>query len=191
MIMNSRLYFNNFDVIVKLHFEDVIRDFQFFFKSEEKHSSCELLNDNCIIRIGYDSGFVSTVLIDPLEKAEKEKIIRKDGWPSGYPVYPLYTVIKFLYPNCEIDGNHRDMSVTDQLLQAKLHLKKWCIDILNGDFSWTGAYKTNDARISRKIEYMTSHWSMDNPVRIKFNEGNSDWEKEFDAYKIYLDNLQK
>jgi hypothetical protein len=38
---------------------------------------------------------------------------------------------------------------------------------------------------------MTNHWAIDNPVRLKFNEGDPSWEKAFHDYKGYLDKLQK
>jgi hypothetical protein len=36
--------------------------------------------------------------------------------------------------------------------------------------------------MTRKVEYMSTHWPACHPVRRQFYEGHPDWEKEFDAY---------
>lgn len=190
--MDPRYYHEKFIQTISDCFNEIIKEFKFDIKVDEgKYSGVDLLNSKCIIRFSYDSGFVSSSFVNPEEKAQKEKIIRKDGLPTGYPYYSVFSVWKFLYPNDREDFRYKGMDIEGQALADKRLILARLKNVLNGDFSWTNAYKANDARISKKLEYMTNHWAMDNPVRIKFNEGNPDWEKEFDEYKAYLDNLQK
>ena len=172
-------------------FNDIINEFNFNVKTNPKNSGVELSNNKCIIKFGYDSGFVSGSFVDPIEKAEREKIVRKDGFPVGYPNYPVFSVWKFLYPNDKTHFNSSGNDLVSQTLACKQLIYEKLKNVLNGDFSWTAAYKKNDKRLSKKIEYMTNHWASDNPIRLKFNEGNPEWEKAFDEYKNYLDKLQQ
>lgn len=189
--MDIRYCNKDFNEAVLSSFQDVINEFKFNVKTETNSSGVELLNEKCIIKFVYDSGFLVTSLIDPKEKANKEKIKRLDGLPNGYPKYSLFSVWKFLYPNDNKNFRYADTDLLGQIKADKQLLEERLRNVLNGDFTWTAAYKQNDTRISKKVEYMTNHWSYDNPVRIKFREGDLSWEKDFDEYKRFLDEFQK
>jgi len=83
------------------------------------------------------------------------------------------------------------MNIYSQMENANRLISERLSNILKGDFSWVLAFIENNKTITKKVEYMTNHWAVDNPVRIKFMNGNPDWEKEFDSYKTFLEKLQK
>ncbi len=186
--MEKNLEFENSVLSV---FSDVISQFNLNIEKKYKNNyEIKLHNDKCIIRFIYDMGIIECDFIDPIEKKEKESNKRLDGFPIGVPVYEIYSVWEFLFPNDKTSYRYSGWDIEEQLKAKKNLLLKKLINVLNGDFSWAKAYKENDNRISRKIEYMESYWAMDNPVRIKFNNGDPDWEEAFDEYKDYLDKLQ-
>lgn len=183
----------NFKQTILDCFNDVIIEFEFSVKanSRKAFNILELENEKCIIRFIEDMEYTSCDFIDPIERMRRQKIVRKDGFPSGYPVYPVYSVWQFLYPNHKADFNYRGMDLEGQVLANKRLILERFRNVLNGDFSWTAAYQERETQLSRKVEYMMTHWERDNPVRIKFDNGDPGWEKAFDDYKRYLDNLQR
>jgi len=188
--MDTRYYHPRFNDIVLDCFRDVIEAFQFDVKANSNGSSIEMWNEKCMIEFIYDSGFASISFVNPVEKAERKAIVRNFGFPAGYPKYPVFSVWKFLYPHDSKNYSYSGGDIEGHLKLEKQLLTERLSNVLNGDFSWVLAYRSNDARIAHKIEYMTNHWELDNPVRIKFSNGDPAWEKAFDEYKKYLDELQ-
>jgi hypothetical protein len=186
-------YNPEFEKAIMRHFNEVAVEYGFEMKydREIKPDEIQLLNDKCIVRFIYDMGAVACDLIDPREKKLRESMPRKGVGPAGFPVYPAIGVWEFLYPNDAINYRYAEWDVDGQVRAKKKLLLERLTNVLNGDFSWTDDFKINETRISKKIEYMMTHWDSDNPVRIGFRNGNLNWEKEFDAYKDYLDKLQK
>jgi hypothetical protein len=109
--------------------------------------------------------------------------------PVGYPTYSTFSVWKFLYPDDQVNYSCGWVPLDQQVSGLKKLLLERLSNVLGGDFSWVEDFKVNNARLSRKIEYMMAHWAMDNPVRERFRKGNPEWEKDFDAYMAYLDAL--
>ena len=171
-----------FETTIIKYFKEIISDFNLEWKygPSGKHDEIQLYNEKCMVRFIYDKGLVLCDFISPEEKLRRESVIRKDGFPSGFPVYSAYSVWKFLYPHDKINYNYIGWDIDEQVLAYKNILLERLTNVLRGDFSWAGDYKTNDNRISKKLEYMMTHWESDHPIRIKFKEGNSDWERDFD-----------
>ncbi len=178
------------DIILNT-FKDIISEFNFSVETDynKVFEEVQFYNDNCILRFTSDMGYILCDFADPAEKSIIDKNEKKPGVIHKYNFYPLFSVWKFLYQNDTESFDCKGVDIKDQPLIIKRLILDRFKNILNGDFSWTTAYKINDTRLSNKIEYMMTHWDIDNPVRIKFNKGNSDWEKAFDDYKTYLDNL--
>ena len=77
------------------HFKEIIDEFKFELKSP-RYDEIQLINTGCILRFIYDAGYVICDFINPEEKRILESVVRKDGMPSGFPIYPIYSVWKFL-----------------------------------------------------------------------------------------------
>lgn len=129
----------DFHRIVLKIFDDVITDYQF----EVDHSTwwlIELTNDKCILRLIYDTGFTVAQFVSPKEKAEREAIKRADGFPASYPLYPIYSVWKYLYPNDREDFRYDGYDIEEQAKVIKRLLLERMTNILKGDFSWIPGY---------------------------------------------------
>lgn len=189
--MDPRFYHKDFNRTILDCFDEVITKYNFNVKIGAGFSSVEFSNDKCIIEFCYDSGFLCGDFVDPMEKLERQKIKRIDGLPTGYPKYPIYSVWKWLYPNDKVEYSYKEMDLISQAsIDKKLVLERF-VNILNGDFTWTKAFKENDARISEKIEFMFNRLKADHPITKKFWSGNPEWEKDFDDYKKSVKGLQK
>lgn len=173
-----------FEKLVTNNLFDIIKEHQFDVKVNMKIDKVELLNQKCIIEFFYDMGLIQAYFVNPQEKTS-----RKDLW-QGYPKYSSYLVWKFLYPNDSKNFSYEGTDIERQIKMKKQLLIERLSNVLEGDFSWVSPYNENNARITQKIEYMTNHWAIDNPVRLKFENGDPNWEKEFDKYKKFLDTLQ-
>ena len=129
----------DFHRIVLKVFEDLIADYQF----EVVHSASwliELVNDKCIVRLIYDSGFVEGQFVDPREKAARQAVKRPDGFPSGYPIYNVFSVWKYLYPNDSVNYTYKGNDIEGQANAIKRLLQERLTNVLSGDFSWLSGY---------------------------------------------------
>ena len=164
-----------------------------FEVSNEKYNFPEVVfyRSNCIVRFIYDFGAIVCDFIDPKEKETLERLYGNTPRTLGYSIYPSYAVWKFLYPNDLINYGLYGYGIEEQVLAIKRLLLERLTNVLNGDFSWAADFVKNNNKISKKIEYMMTHWEMDNPVRVKFKNGDPSWEADFNEYKKYLDNLQQ
>ena len=172
-------------------FTDVIEEYKFELRRglNETRDELQLVNDKCIVRFLADAGLVLCDFTNPVEKAQRESMPRKGVGPVGFPTYPAFSVWKFLYPNDKVNYSYDGRDLDGQVQAKKRLLLERLTNVLGGDFSWAEDFKVNNARLSRKVEYMMTHWAMDNPVRERFRKGNPEWEKDFDEYKAYLDSL--
>jgi len=135
----------DFQRVVLKAFDEIIKKFD--FKVELPYwDEIRLINDKCIIYIIFDSGYVAVNLIDPKEKAEREKIKREDGLPPGFPKYPAYWVWEFLYPNDKEDFRYPGLDLEGQALAMKRLITQRLENVVKGDFSWTDAIKENEIR---------------------------------------------
>jgi hypothetical protein len=182
-----------FEPAILTHFSDIITShgFQVKYRPNSFIGDLQLVNDKCIIRFIFDNPYVLCDFTDPVEKREKEKIIRPDGFPPAWPVYPIFTLWKFLYPGDTLTYEQKPGDIDQQVRSTRNLIHERFTNVLNGDFSWAGRYKDCNAKITNKIRYMMTQWPADNPVRTKFNHGNPDWEKDFDEYKDILDRINK
>jgi hypothetical protein len=130
----------DFHRIVLEVFDDVIADYQFEVLLPAWWL-IELANDKCILRLIYDSGFTEAQLVYPKEKAERHAIRRPDGFPSGYPMYPLFSVWKYLYPGDGENFRYNGNDVEGQAKAIKRLILDRLTDILKGDFSWLPGYQ--------------------------------------------------
>lgn len=135
----------DFKQIIVDSFSDIIDDFKFHVSTDHNKifEEVQLVNEKCIVRFMYDMGNVLCDFIDSVEKSLREEVVRKDGFPSGFPVYPLFSVWKFLYPNDKESFNYNGSNITEQALAIKSLILGRFRNIIKGDFSWTAAYKEN------------------------------------------------
>lgn len=131
---------SDFHNIVLEIFKDVIADYRF----KVDHATwwlIELTNDKCILRLIYDTGFTEAQFVYPKEKEEREAVKRADGFPSSYPLYPIYSVWKYLYPGDRENFQYNGYNIEEQATTIKRLLLERMTNILKGDFSWVQGYK--------------------------------------------------
>jgi hypothetical protein len=162
-------------------FREVVTEFQFEMSTDHNKVFDEVLfrNEKCVFRFMYDMGYVLCDFIDPVEKATS----------ADYPTYPVYAVWQFLYPGETGYLEYEGSDLTSQVLDNKQLILERLRKVLEGDFSWTAAYREAESRVSNKVEYMMNHWAADNPVIRKYEKGDPGWEKAFNEYKNFLDKL--
>lgn len=188
--MFSSYKYKDFEPIIIEVFSSLIKSFELevISKSNDKFDELEFSNGKCIIRFVYDMGSVGSVFINPIEKSNA--MPRLDALPPDFPVYHIYSVHEFLYPNDKNKYGSGEWDFNKQIYWAEKLISERFVNVLNGDFSWTHAYKQKDYRLSQKIEYMAKYFDFENPIQKKFYNGDISWEKDFDEYKKLLDNLQ-
>jgi len=62
---------------------------------------------------------------------------REDNFPTGYPIYPIYFVWEYLYPNDKVNFRTSSRDKTEEVFAAKKLLTERFENIMRGDFSWT------------------------------------------------------
>lgn len=132
----------DFHRIVLRVFEDVIADYQFKV-DQSTWWLIELTNEKCILRLIYDTGFTEAQFVYPKEKMEREAFKRPDGFPSGYPRYPVYSVWRYLYPGDRENFQYDGYDIEEQATAIRRLLLERLTEILDGNFSWVQSYLTN------------------------------------------------
>lgn len=129
------------DTIAK-HFNEIIENFNLRLEDKSKlWPHIHLYNRRCIIRFIDDYGRIEASFVNPIEKAEKEKNKRADGFPSGYPVYPVFAVWELLYPSDKVNFRTISQDIDDQVLAVKKLLEERLTNVLEGDFTWVTSYR--------------------------------------------------
>ena len=133
-----------FEEAVLTHFKDTItaHGFQVRYSPDSFLGDLQLVNHKCIVRFLYDNPYVLCDFTDPVEKAEREKMIRPDGFPPGFPRYPVFSLWKFLYPGDEFTYEKKPGDIDQQVRNIRDLIHERFTNVLNGDFSWTARYKT-------------------------------------------------
>ena len=129
----------DFHRIVLASFEDVIANYQFEVRLPVWWL-IELTSDTCIVRLVYDSGFIEAQLVYPQEKAERQAVKRPDGFPSGYPMYSINSVWKYLYPDDREDFRYHGNDIEGQAKAIRQLIVERLTGVLKGDFSWLPGY---------------------------------------------------
>lgn len=125
-----------FESAIARNFKDVIIDLQFEVRYV-RFDEIQFQNDKCILRFIFDTGRVLCDFINPEEKRASESNKRKDGMPNGFPVYPVHSIWKFLYPHDSKNFSYEGWDIDGQVLAIKKLLLERLTNVLNGDFSWT------------------------------------------------------
>lgn len=182
-----------FKTLILNNFQEIIKEHNFIIEDRNKtFFELKLINDKCILRFTDDIDYVIICdFSDPVEKKNKERNSNLNPLLVGVPVYSVFSIWRFLFPKDKEDYSCNGCTSVQQVLNIKNLILTRLLNVLNGDFSWVNDYKTNNLRVSNKIEHMFNHWAVDNPVRIAFSNGNVEWERMFDKYKLDLDNLLK
>lgn len=146
-------------------------------------------SQNCIVRFIYDMGSVECDFINPEETMLRE-MANKSGLPTSPLAYGVYSAWTFLYPEDNIDFRYSGWDLEGQISAKKKLLRERLVSVLKGDFAWTIPFKERAAVLGKKIEYMMDNFDGDNPILDKYRKRAPDWEKDFDEYILFLNNLQ-
>ena len=138
--INSMKGNQQFEDLILQHFGDVMQDYDLEIRNV-RWDEIQMYNDKCIVRFIYMEGMVVCDFIDPEVKKAREAVKRKDGFPSGFPVYSIYSVQKLLYPDDKTDYSSRDQTMEAQIISLKKQLLERFTHVLKGDFSWTTLYR--------------------------------------------------
>lgn len=125
----------DFHRIVLEVFGDIIADHRFKV-DDSSWWLIELVNDACIVRLIYDSGFVVAQFVSPKEKAERQAVKRPDGFPSGYPMYSVFSVWRKLYPNDKENYRYKGDDMEGEVRAIRRLILERLTRVLDGDFSW-------------------------------------------------------
>ena len=135
--MEKNLDFEN--TVLNL-FDEFVNKNRFLVDRNNKSNKIQFVNEKCIIRFINDYGNVECHFVNPAEKADRENK-QKKGLPVGYPVYPVYAVWIFFYPNDKINLTYDPWgSIEIQVLFFKKILIEKLSNVVEGDFSWVNAF---------------------------------------------------
>jgi hypothetical protein len=126
----KELILTNYSVLIKeydLTFRDISSVFPQYL----------LYNDKCIVRFTYDMGSVEVSFIDPLVKHKADLIKNPGGFPSGYPVYPVFHTHKCLFPNDQLKFGSNSWELEQQVKSSRDLIACRFTNVLKGDFTWT------------------------------------------------------
>lgn len=126
-------------------FNDVIVNYKFGVRLTPSWL-VEMANDKCIVRLVYETGILTAQFVDPREKAERQALKRPGALPPGYPMYSIFSVWKYLYPDDKENYRYDDYDIETQAKAIKRLLEERLSSVLGGDFSWLPGYKQSQIR---------------------------------------------